>query len=210
MTDDIQKESFNNATIQPEPHCVQQEKTSEIEIERRWLLLSRVDPEQFARFYDKYYERIYSFLLNRTRDPGLAGELCQATFIQAFDKRWSFRFRRVTFGAWLYRIAANLANMEDRRRKARNAAPPDIDIDQLVDTAVLQDEELLAGLDNKALARCLEEIGPECRSWITLHYLEGLTTPQVAVIAGVPEGTMKARLSRCLTKMRGRLKEYHE
>jgi RNA polymerase sigma-70 factor (ECF subfamily) len=184
--------------------------SSELDIERRWLLHSQVDPEQYVRFYDKYYDLIYGFLLNRTRNPDFAEDLCQATFIQAFEKRWSFRFQRVTFGAWLYRIASNLANQEDRRRKVRNPVPLDHNDSCLVDSVALQDEKLLAQIDNDDLVRCLTEIDPECRTWITLHYIEGLTTPEVAAIAGVPQGTMKARLSRCLNKMRARMRRDHD
>ncbi len=50
-------------------------------------------------------------------------------------------------------------------------------------------------------------LGEPCRSTIALYFWEDLTQSEVAKRLEVPEGTVAARVSRCLRRLRGRLQE---
>jgi len=64
------------------------------------------------------------------------------------------------------------------------------------------DEEALARVD---LRRALDGLPPEDRALLALRYGEDLTQPRVAEILDLPEGTVKVRLSRLRTRLRGAL-----
>ena len=64
------------------------------------------------------------------------------------------------------------------------------------------DEEALARVD---LRRVLDGLSPEDRVLLALRYEQDLTQPRVAEILGLPEGTVKVRLSRLRTRLRGAL-----
>jgi len=80
-------------------------RSGELAIERKWLLWSRVDPEAFVHFCEKYYDKIFSFILRKVGDEDIAKDLTQETFNIALHRLWQFRFQGVTIGGWFYRIA---------------------------------------------------------------------------------------------------------
>ena len=59
--------------------------------------------------------RLYRFALSLVRDPGVAEELVQATFVRAVEKRATFRGESGA-ATWLHRILHNLA--VDRARRS--------------------------------------------------------------------------------------------
>ncbi len=222
MSNDRDNNPKNDATFSSDVPCSKQEsrrekagdqRRSELDIEKGWFLLAKADPDQFVFFYDKYNRQVRSYLYSRTYDHDLADDLCQATFTRALDRLWQFRWQGVSFGAWLFRIAKSLLNDHIRRSETRLADSID-DVKQssqaIKDKALLPDEELEDKRLNQALHDCIEKLDPNCRDWITLHYIEGMKTAEVAVIAGVKTGTMKARLSRCLDKIREGMENHYE
>ena len=66
------------------------------------------------------------------------------------------------------------------------------------------DEQALARVD---LRRALDGLSPEDRTLLALRYGEDLTQPRVAEILDLPEGTVKVRLSRLRTRLRGALEQ---
>lgn len=176
-------------------------------IEEGWHRRSLRDPEIFGYFFDKYYDRIFGFLYNMTRSRDMADELTQATFVTAFEKRSGFVFREVPIGAWLFQIARSKAIKTDLQRERQ--VPLEFlkaGDGTLVEFRPGPDHRLLSKEEQSRLFQGLDLLDPDCRSWLVLHYFEGLTTPQLARIAGVKEGTMKSRLSRCLERLRDHLK----
>ena len=48
----------------------------------------------------------------------------------------------------------------------------------------------------------LERLSPTLRTTFQLRYLDGLSTSETAEMLGVPEGTIKARLTRARAKLK--------
>ncbi len=167
---------------------------SELAIEKRWLLLARLDPEDFHRFYEKYCDGVYRFCLRRTLDPQLAEDLTSETFLRAQRNLWRFRWQGVTFGAYLYRIALNLVRQQAvKAARSVNLEDPDLSVvdPRLTPLAevVLSDQQRLV----RAAVGVLDRLGQDI---ILLHYWEGMTTAEIAAVLGAPEGTVKTRLRR--------------
>ena len=58
--------------------------------------------------FDRHQQRIYGFLLRRTRDPQTTAELYQETFLKLHRARHTWRPGN-NFRSWLFGIAANTA-----------------------------------------------------------------------------------------------------
>jgi RNA polymerase sigma-70 factor (ECF subfamily) len=56
------------------------------------------------------------------------------------------------------------------------------------------------------LHAAIQELSPEFRSVVVLHYLADLPVDEVATVLDVPVGTVKSRLSRARTTLAGRLR----
>jgi RNA polymerase sigma-70 factor, ECF subfamily len=81
---------------------VSSEQVDEVELVRR----AQQNPDQFARLYDQYIQRVYRFLLARTANPTEAEDLTSQTFLTAVERISEYR-PDGHFGAWLFRIAFN-------------------------------------------------------------------------------------------------------
>jgi len=184
----------------------------EASIEKRWFLLARVDHEKFDYFYDKYYDRIFRYIFHRTRDRDLAEELTSETFFRALRALWKFRWQGITFAAWLYRIAINVVNRHYQwaaRRRERPLNPPDREFEAglMRDPADDPYELLENAEEQERLLECLGRLDLDSQNILALRYFEGLKVREIAVITDTPEGTVKARISRSLCKLRSILEE---
>lgn len=102
------------------------------------------------------------------------------------------------FRSWIRAVALSACReflRGEARRAARTTEPPE-------PTAEL--EEIEAALDVRAAVVAL---GEPCSETIALYFFADLTQAEVATRLGVPPGTVAARLSRCLRRLRGALQE---
>ncbi|HKV87673.1 MAG TPA: sigma-70 family RNA polymerase sigma factor [Candidatus Dormibacteraeota bacterium] len=136
-----------------------------------------------------------------------AEDAAQEGFIKAF--RALPRFRE---GAdprpWLLRIVANEARNRARSASRRHGLEL-----RLVagfrpgDAAPSPEAAVVAADEHQRLMRELSKLGEEDRLVIGCRYLLELDGSATAAALGVPEGTVKSRLSRALARLRVRLEE---
>jgi RNA polymerase sigma factor (sigma-70 family) len=145
------------------------------------------DDEGLRELYDGCYRRLVGQLFAICGDLGEAEDAVQEAFVRAVEK--PRRFARVDNPeAWLRTVALNVVRSRCRRATrfhgllARAAAPPGP----------------APGLsaDHVALVEGLRQLSYEQREVITLHHIVDLPVHEIAVLLGVPDGTVKARLAR--------------
>src|SRR3984885_8085421 len=73
------------------------------------------DVRAFERLYREHVGRVYGLCLRMTRDPALAEDCTQETFVNAWRALGRFETRS-SLGTWLHRIAVNVTLA--KRRKA--------------------------------------------------------------------------------------------
>jgi uncharacterized protein len=99
------------------------------------------------------------------------------------------------FGAWFGAVAANLAKM--RLRETRGTLVPLNGLDGRVATETgLEAHERLEAIED-----ALAELSPSEREAVLLHYVGGLTTPEIARRKGERVGTVRVRLHRARRRL---------
>lgn len=172
-------------------------------------LLEIADFDLVARSYQR---RIYRTLLARLRDPDLADNLTQETFIRAYEKRSSYRGES-SLVVWLTRIAINLSLDHHRNRRAgfwRNLVGLEGD-DGHEEVIVAHSSDPLASPERAAAARqeleqvwkVVGKLSEKQRSVFLLHFVEGMTLQEVADVMGLHLGSIKTHLTRALKAVRG-------
>jgi len=78
-------------------------------------------PDAFAKLYDQYYPKIFGYILRRTANLEAAQDITSETFFKALKKLWQFRWRNISFSAWLYKIATNEINQYFRKAKYKKS-----------------------------------------------------------------------------------------
>jgi RNA polymerase sigma-70 factor (ECF subfamily) len=174
--------------------------SEELEIERQWCLLARLDHEHLGKFFEKYHRPILGYLQHRVGDRDIAEDLTSETFLAAVDGFWRFRFRGVSFGAWLFQLARGRLGRYYRKRQNRQ----DVSfVEGLHDPVAGSDvqERLEGEQDRQLLALCLRELDPENQDLLALHYWGGLTLAQTATVMKMKTDVVKARHHRARRRL---------
>jgi len=157
------------------------------------------DPDAFGQLYRLHYKPVAAYLYRRIGDEHTAEDLAAETFLAAHRSLWRYRPGPVLFRAWLYRIASNRANRWARRAAARTRR-------ELAQSPAPErsgtDRELL-----DTLRRAIESLSDREKTIITLAHFTPLSTAQIAQTLGVPEGTVKSRLSRARQSLAQRVED---
>jgi len=118
---------------------------------------------------------------------------------EAFVAAWCHlpRLRDVDkFDAWFGRILVNACRQSIRRRGVvREIAMPDDPGDRHFQARAIADPGSSV-IDAMSFDRAFERLSIDDRAVLTLHHADGRGLDDVAVILGIPTGTVKSRLLR--------------
>ena len=162
------------------------------------------DREAFRELVEQHEGAVFALLgrLLMARQ-GLVEDLAQETFLRVytalpgFDRNGPARLR-----TWILTIATRLALDElKRRRPAQQPLPPDLAGDARTDAGV---ERRALG---DAIARAVNQLGPEQRAAFLLREQYGLEYVEIAVALSLDLGTVKSRISRARAALRAALAE---
>jgi RNA polymerase sigma-70 factor (ECF subfamily) len=152
---------------------------------------------------DELYQRHAGWLLARLRhrcaDDGLVAEALQDTFVAVWRGAGRYDARGSVAG-WLWGIAVR--RMIGLLRKHR---PTPVDADERESPLASVEELVLAGTEHGDLAGALRSLSPELRAVVQATVLDGLTTREASQLLGIPPGTVKTRMMRARSELRGAL-----
>ena len=170
------------------------------------------DALAFAQLVRLHEGMVVSLSARLLGDPEEARDVAQEVFLQVYKRLGAFEGRS-SLKTWIYRIAVNQCHNRRRfwHRRRRDRELP-IDERVLAPLAALERRggespyyETLRRERARMVQAALLELRFEHRTVLVLREVEGLTCEEVASALGVPEGTVKSRLSRAREAMRRRL-----
>lgn len=173
-------------------------EVSDADEDRDWLTAWQAgDRDAGARLLERYHGRVFRFF--RDKLPGNASDLAQQTFLAALEGKARIVADR-SFRAYLFGIARNLLYDELRRKRPDQA---------IGDEASLADVGLPSASlgvamreERRLLLQCLHQLPIDHQLALELYYWEELSTPDIAAILEVPEGTVRSRLTRARDRLR--------
>jgi RNA polymerase sigma factor (sigma-70 family) len=166
---------------------------------------SRYEPELFALLFRRHAGHIARYAARRL-GAGPAEDIVAETFLAAFRQRGGYDVTRPDARPWLYGIAGNLIRRhyrdEIRELRALERTGTDPVAESFTDQA---DSRLAADAASRAVAAAIASLDPGQRDVLLLITWAGLTYDQVAEALGVPEGTVRSRMSRARARLRAAL-----
>lgn len=159
------------------------------------------DTRAFERLYREHAGRVYGLCLRMTRDPALAEDCTQETFINAWKALDRFETRS-SLGTWLHRIAVNAALAKRRKASAVTVPNEIVDVEQ---DAVESEWTLETPLEVQEIETAIGELPQGARDVLVLYAIYGYSHAEAAEMLGVAEGTCKAQLHRARGLLRDRL-----
>lgn len=171
--------------------------------------------EAFNQLVLRHERPVFNVALRLLRDPGLAEDATQDTFIRAWQAIRTFQTGSVR--SWLYKIATNRSYdmlRASARRPAGSLEAEPVEIEPLwasggageesPDTHALRQELSIY------LERALTALPEDQRMVVLLVDVQGLDYHEVAEAMGIALGTVKSRLSRARAKIRQALADDRE
>ena len=140
--------------------------------------------------YNRYKTAMYTLAYRMTNDFGLADEILQDAFLQAFKYLHTFR-QDSTFGAWLKTIVVRTAYKKIKRTVYFE------DLEQA-------EEQIDWGnhLDTEYLEQAIQALPTGYRSVFILIEIEGYTHQETGEILGISAGTSKSQLYHAKKRLR--------
>ena len=159
------------------------------------------DASAFEGLVHRWQGPLVNLAYRFCRDRGRAEEMAQEAFLRAYRSlnRWR---REAAFSTWLFALATNLYCSELRRIPARMVALDDVSEPRdprAIDGGLQQEDEA------RAVRRAVFALPPKYREALTLFYFHDMDISATARSLSLPEGTVKARLSRGREMLRGKL-----
>jgi RNA polymerase sigma-70 factor (ECF subfamily) len=188
-------------------------KTSEPETqqERQLIEMAQQNPDEFQHLFNKYFDPIFNYALRRTCDVHIADDVTATTFLKALNQIKNFKWKGISFSAWLYRIATNEIAQVYRKTKRMTSLTSEVAAnlkdERSSDTALLEAEELVARNEKfKQIHAALSRLKIKYQTALTLRYFEDKSIKEIAAILDMSENTVKTHIRRGLKE----LKEYYE
>lgn len=167
------------------------------------------DAEAIGRFFDHYFDRIFSVVHRFVGSVDAAQDITQNIFLKV--RRHISRLDVENDPApWLYTVAVNACR--DHRRSAwwrmsRNSVPLDHVPDALELSSHAGDPEqvLLVAEEERRVQAAIQRLSPDLRMSVVLHDFEGLPHDQIARVTGTSYAAARKRHSRALRALAGQL-----
>ena len=161
------------------------------------------DRQAAAELVEGLYAPIYAFLRRLSLNDADAADLTQKTF----SRLWSAlpRFAgRSSVSSWIHAIAYHVYQ-DYVRASARLESRPESWWRECPDAGARPDEQARTADLNAVLFAAVDQLVPELRTPVHLHYYQGLTLDETALILAVSAGTVKNRLRLALQHLKARL-----
>jgi len=164
------------------------------------------DSGAWAELVRTHHRRVYGLCYRFTGNPADAEDLTQDVFLKVYSNLASFDMGRGSLQVWITTMTRNL--LVDNFRRTRNQrATGSLDegwdasdelkpVDRLVSAAPSPHESAAQKELSKMVQDALARVSAELREAVILRDLQDLDYKEIAQVLGIPEGTVKSRISR--------------
>ena len=161
------------------------------------MFLKLRDDETFCALFVAVYGRVRRYFLLRGVDRMTAEDLTQQVMLAVYQKAGEFRDHQL-FQGWLFAIARNELLQHWRRGQTR---PQTIELEP-IRTAIEEQFSVTPELQlHTELDDWLALLEPNERELLLLRFVEGLSYEELALVLGIPLGTVKSRLFHVKEKL---------
>lgn len=163
------------------------------------------DAHAFAQVVERWQGHIQGLCTRMVGDVHRGEDLTQEVFARLYSRRKTYE-PTAKFSTFLWRIALNICYDELRKQKRRREfsldEPDDNDltVEYEADGAA-PDQRMVEDERADAVRRALVELAEPYRVVVVLRHYEGLKFREIADVLGIPEGTVKSRMSEALTQL---------
>jgi RNA polymerase sigma-70 factor (ECF subfamily) len=172
-----------------------------VAMKEEWVEIqaAKADPARFEVLYDRYYERIFSFIYQRLNDKEQAFDATSQVFLKAMKNLYKYEFKGVPFASWLFRIAKSEVYQLFREQKADKT----LNIDRVNLKGMVQEmEEDFYEPYYDILKDSVAELGEDEMLFIEMRFFEKRSFKEIGEIMQITENHSKVKVYRILEKLK--------
>jgi RNA polymerase sigma factor (sigma-70 family) len=162
--------------------------------------------EAAAAFIRRFQGRVYGLAVTILRDPDLADDVAQETFVRAWRHAGTYDPRRGRVATWLLTIARNLA-IDHARVRSATPMDPEIIASEL---ALAREDAPVDIAESDRVRQAVGSLPDDQRRALVLAMYAGRTAREISELDGVALGTVKTRIRAAMLKLRDALGVDHE
>jgi RNA polymerase sigma factor (sigma-70 family) len=196
---------WRNTSKPVSPAAKMADGPSDVELVRR---LRDADGAALAQLYQRFGRPCYSLARRICADEGLAEDVVQEVFLTLWRDPTRFDPSRGGFATWLLTLIHHKAVDAVRREstiRRRMVAAPEAGEDWSPTPVPGADQAALARVAAGQVRAALHRLPVEQRQVLALAYFGGHTQREIAVLTGVPLGTVKSRMFTAVQRLRALL-----
>ncbi|MBU0611946.1 sigma-70 family RNA polymerase sigma factor [Patescibacteria group bacterium] len=160
----------------------------------------------FKELVDRYTPPLYNFsarLIGKDNAP----DMVQEVFIKVWKNISNFNPSKASLKTWIFAIAKNSITDFLRKRKCLNFSDLEYEEDpvfseNIVDENILPDEALQRLQNSSLLDKLLNQLPPQYKTVLILHYQEEMTFNEIGKILEKPLNTVKSYHHRAILELR--------
>lgn len=158
---------------------------------------------KFVALYDKYFSRVYRYVVQRVGVRQDAEDLTSLVFIEAMESLDNYR-EQGSFAGWLFSIAHR--KVVNHYRRPDGEIPLEMaDGDELASTTKTLESHVIHNERLHRLAQELQTLAPEKQEVLAQRFFGGLKYKEIASVLGKSEGAIKMTVYRALDELRERM-----
>ena len=160
-------------------------------------LLKVEDKKAISLIYKNYSDALYGVISKIIRDPDLAQDVLQESFIKVWKKAKTYDASKAKLFTWLYRIARNTAI--DKYRSTSSKFEKEV---QIKESNVYKLSVMSLNQDAIDLKKHIAALDLKYQIVLNVLFFEGMTQQEASDELDIPLGTIKSRLKIGLRELK--------
>jgi len=166
--------------------------------EKEIIMQASKDYQAFDYIYERYMPQIFQYVMYRVYSREVAEDIVSVVFFKAMKNLHLFKWRKIPFSAWLYRIAFNEICNHAKKERKQERIRKNVENDE---TNVFYEMNHEDEKSFKFVHEYLKKLPTADQDIITLRYFEKKSFAEISQITGKNESTLRVNLHRALKKL---------
>jgi RNA polymerase sigma-70 factor (ECF subfamily) len=162
-----------------------------------------MDGDAWDQLFSEHHSAIYRYVHIRLGNKQAAEDLASEVFLQAVRSISRYRYRGISFRAWLYRIAHNVTADHRRRMATRTKVEAPTNVEDLEPS---QPDFAPIIAQRGELETAIRELTDEQQQVVILRFVEGMSVAETAEATKRTPGAVKALQHRGVNRLRQLIK----
>ena len=182
---------------------IDQEKESANDLAELLIAVKAKNRDAFGAFYDMTVQRVFSLAMRITQQHTMAEEVVSDVYFQVWRQADTYSPERGSVIAWLC-VLCRSRSLDALRRDSTAIRQAEVGIETVPEQDDSQGPpELLQSVEQRsAIHTALSKLTEQQRQLVALAYFRGYTHAELAMITGMPLGTVKTNIHRTMIKLK--------